>query len=170
MKKRWIIQPILWTERPTGAVMGAGSLGPFFLWLFLPLSGALRRHTVDRSSWVYPDLTIVQNPRAHSEYPHVHCANHENNYIKECARYRPLRLFFCQFKYFGHSPNQRHLTRHNGLWSAHHFIQWFGQGQQKCKMVNTKQSQFKPLYCPWPCKSYLPKKECYQLCLGLCTK
>ncbi len=28
MKKRRIIQPILWTERPTGAVMGAGSLWP----------------------------------------------------------------------------------------------------------------------------------------------
>jgi len=26
MKKRRIIQPILWTERPTGAVVGAGSL------------------------------------------------------------------------------------------------------------------------------------------------
>jgi len=30
MKKRQIIQPILWTERPTGAVMGANSLWP--LW------------------------------------------------------------------------------------------------------------------------------------------
>jgi hypothetical protein len=28
MKKRRIIQTILWTERPTGAVMGAGSLWP----------------------------------------------------------------------------------------------------------------------------------------------
>jgi hypothetical protein len=28
MKKRRIIQPKLWTERPTGAVMGAGSLWP----------------------------------------------------------------------------------------------------------------------------------------------
>jgi hypothetical protein len=28
MKKRQIIQPILWIERPTGAVMGAGSLWP----------------------------------------------------------------------------------------------------------------------------------------------
>jgi hypothetical protein len=26
MKKRQIIQPILWIEQPTGAVMGAGSL------------------------------------------------------------------------------------------------------------------------------------------------
>jgi hypothetical protein len=26
MKKRWIIQPILWTEQPTDAVVGAGSL------------------------------------------------------------------------------------------------------------------------------------------------
>jgi hypothetical protein len=26
MKKRQIIQPILWTEQPTGAVRGAGSL------------------------------------------------------------------------------------------------------------------------------------------------
>jgi hypothetical protein len=29
MKKRRIIQPILWTERPTGAVMGVGSLWPW---------------------------------------------------------------------------------------------------------------------------------------------
>ncbi len=29
MKKRQIIQPILWTERPTGAVMGTGSLWPY---------------------------------------------------------------------------------------------------------------------------------------------
>jgi hypothetical protein len=28
MKRRRIIQPILWTERPTGAVMGADSLWP----------------------------------------------------------------------------------------------------------------------------------------------
>jgi hypothetical protein len=28
MKKRRIIQPILWTERPTGAVMGVGSVWP----------------------------------------------------------------------------------------------------------------------------------------------
>jgi hypothetical protein len=28
MKKKRIIQPILWTEQPTGAVMGAGSLWP----------------------------------------------------------------------------------------------------------------------------------------------
>jgi len=28
MKKRRIIQAILWTERPTGADMGAGSLWP----------------------------------------------------------------------------------------------------------------------------------------------
>jgi hypothetical protein len=28
MKKRQFIQPILWTERPIGAVMGAGSLWP----------------------------------------------------------------------------------------------------------------------------------------------
>jgi len=28
MKKRRIIQPILWTEQPTGAVMGARSLWP----------------------------------------------------------------------------------------------------------------------------------------------
>jgi len=28
MKKRQIIQPILWTEQPTGAVMGAGSVWP----------------------------------------------------------------------------------------------------------------------------------------------
>jgi len=31
MKKRRIIQPFLWTEWPTGAVMGAGSLWPAIL-------------------------------------------------------------------------------------------------------------------------------------------
>lgn len=59
----------------------------------------------------------------------------------------------------GHWRNHRHLTKHNGLWSAHHCIKWFGQGQQKWEMVNTKESQFKPLYCPWPCKSYVLKKR-----------
>jgi hypothetical protein len=58
MKKRQIIQPILWIERPTGAVMGTGSLwwpiGPSYL-VHLPCPACdpnhcymnLQSHTMD---------------------------------------------------------------------------------------------------------------------------
>ncbi len=50
----------------------------FYLFLVVPLQG-----TMDRWSWVYLTLTIVQNPSAH-------CANCENHYVLEHVGYTNL--------------------------------------------------------------------------------
>ncbi len=50
----------------------------FFCRFLVPLQG-----TIDRWSWVYLTLTIVQNP-------HAHCANPENHYVLEHVGYTNL--------------------------------------------------------------------------------